>query len=116
MHESLYWLLARYEGRAIGIGLFVPRSGCTLETHISFLPEAWGPIAFESFRRMREWIRTQTQFARLIGEIPRSNRLSIHFARRSGARQYAVNQRSILRNGKREDQICFAIELEEMTL
>lgn len=111
MHDSLIWLLALDKSNSIGVGLFVPRSGCTLETHISFLPQAWGPIAFEAFRLMRQWIRENTFFPRLIGEIPRSNRLSLRFAMRSGFRPYAINRRSILRKGEREDQICLELEL-----
>jgi RimJ/RimL family protein N-acetyltransferase len=111
MEDYRIWLIA-LAPRPIGVGGFFPRSSITAETHMAFLPEAWGPLAQDAFFHMLAWIRLNSSFRRLVGEIPQSNRAAIRFAEQAGFRQYAMNEKSIVRRGRREDQVCMALDLD----
>lgn len=115
MGDNVYWLMAWKQGHIsrfpVGWGAFFPKNGISAEAHFAFLPEVWGEQAQTAFRDMLRWISANTGIKRLVGEIPRSNSLAIKFARRAGFKMYAINERSICRKGKREDQLCFALDL-----
>ncbi len=77
--EGLEFITARETGSLLAV--FLIERG--REVHFAFAPSAWGrtlPIA----RAFLEWVWANTEYTRLVGPVPRYNRLALRLARAAG--------------------------------
>lgn len=103
------YLLASDDSHALGFAAFLPRNRVMCEAHICFLPRAYGERAQMAFRAMLDWVWRNTQYKRIVGEIPISNRRALAFVRKAGVEAYGINKASKMRNGILEDQVALGI-------
>ena len=108
-NEQVIHLLAKDDKGIFGFGVFIPQTHMQYGSHMAFLPRSYGNLALAAFKEMLDWMWTNTQARRLVGEVPRNNHLGIRFARRAGFEFYGINKRSTLRGGKLLDQVCLGI-------
>lgn len=101
------------DGRIIGLWVFHPHNAVCWEMHLQVLPWAWGPVGSEAGREVIEWFWEQTICQRIIGIVPASNRLALHFMLKTGMRIFGVNEASFRKDGNLIDQICFGISKPE---
>ncbi len=111
--ELVRYLIARDEKGPFGFGIFIPDTWVCWKAHFGFLPRSYGERAQSGFRRMLGWMWTNTEAARIVGEICEENRRAIRFAMRAGCVVYGVNRRSRLRDGVLRDQVCLGISKPE---
>jgi hypothetical protein len=107
--EDCIYLLARSGDEILGFAAFFPVNGITVDTHLCFLKNAYGPKAFASFIKMLGWMWGATKTQRIIGAIPEYNRAAISFSRRAGFLEYGVNPKSWMKDGKLHSLICLGI-------
>ncbi len=108
-NEQVITLLAKDTEGIFGFGVFIPQTHMQYGSHMGFLPRSYGNLALQSFKEMLDWMWQNTQARRLVGEVPRNNRLGIRFARRAGFEVYGINKGSTLRGGVLLDQVCLGI-------
>lgn len=111
-HPAILYLTVWQGDELLGLWMLVPHNAVCWEAHTALLPSAWGR-AREAARAMLAWLWAHTGCRRLIGAVPRSNRLAAKLARDAGMREYGVNEKSFLRQGRLEDQIMLGISASE---
>jgi RimJ/RimL family protein N-acetyltransferase len=108
--EALIYLALYDDAELIGMFLFVPITGVTLEVHTCILPTAWGARAGEAARVAMAWIWANTPAARIVGSVPESNRLAHRFGKRAfGMTEYGRNPAAIRKRGRLQDLILLGI-------
>lgn len=109
-NEALWYVLVSGdEGELLGLFLFVPENAICWSVHTCLLPKAWGPMARRAGREMAGWIWENTLCHRIVTSVPESNRLALEFAVACGMTEYGRNEKSILKGGKLQDQVCLGI-------
>lgn len=112
-NPEFWYVLARERGVPIGLFVFIPENPACWRSHVCILPEAWGSIARAACRNVFPWLWERTICKRIIGSIPVSNSLAILFAIQCGMLKYGVNPKSVMKNGKLEDQVLVGIQKPE---
>lgn len=109
LSESLLYL-GVFEGEQFH-GLFCahPHNMVLFEVHTCLLPSIWGERAIGSAKACAAWLYANTQCRRIITSVPSDNVLALRLARNAGMRQYGVNPKSILRDGKLLDLIMLGM-------
>ena len=107
--SRIWYVIAREDGRDLGLFIFVPRNTVLWEWHVAVLPWAWGFASRRAGRQAIEWFFEQTQCERLIGEIAEFNRCAIAYAQAMGMQQYGRNPRSFARHGRLWDVVLFGL-------
>jgi hypothetical protein len=114
--DSVYYLLikelTKQQPVILGLVAIVPSTtSCAYQIHHCLLPISWGPLAKQIAKEVIHWAWTNLPNAtRLIGEVPRFNRLAFKFAiEAAGMSQYGVNPKSFRKNGKLHDVILLGI-------
>ena len=108
MSEKNYWLTVHHDGEELGVFMGRPISAIQHEAHIVLLPEARG-LASEAARRCVTWMWENTISERLIGCIPVYNKLAIRLAHQAGFKEFGINEKSFMKNGKLWDQVFLGI-------
>ena len=108
----LLYLLAKDGDEVLGVFAYEIRGACW-EVHLAMLPGAWGPRASLAWAEMLAWLWAHTPCRRLIASVPAYNRIALHFAKRGGMRQFAVNERSYMKDGVLHDQILLGLSRPE---
>jgi len=109
-HPDVVYLLCRdWDKNPFGLFMLVPRNGIELQVHNYLLPSSRGPKAQEAARQALKWIWTYTCYLRIIGVTPSYNRRALKFATDVGMKQFGVDKRSLMKNGKLYDQIYTGI-------
>jgi RimJ/RimL family protein N-acetyltransferase len=104
------WYLVVWDGNELlGLWMLVPQNAVCWEIHTVLLPNAWGDRAHRAAQAVLEWIWTHTPCRRIVTNVPAENRLAYHFALSAGLEQYGVNDRSFLKHGRLQNQICLGI-------
>jgi len=111
-NPEIWYVLARGNGVPMGLFVFLPENPVHWRSHVCILPEFWGDIAAMACTLVFRWMWKLTKCERITGTIPISNRRAIAFAVRCGMTQYGVNPKSVLRNGRLEDQVLLGISKE----
>lgn len=93
----------------LGLWMFVPQNGVCWEVHTALLPCAWGDVGLTAARLLPDWIWRHTPCRRIITNVPATNRLAMHFARRAGMKIFGANRASYMKGGKLWDQICLGL-------
>lgn len=107
-------MLVLEDGEVIGLFIVSAHSRYLWEIHEAFLPEAWGERAIRATIAFREWIwKNNRDVRRLFGQIVRSNRLALRFAKAAGMVEFGVHPRSFMKNGVMQDQILVGIDRPE---
>ena len=106
----LSYVLVIDEGEPIGVLIVSHHSRYLWELHMAFLPLAWGERAERAGREFIEWVWSKTKCVRLFGNIVRSNRLSLRFAKQAGMMEFAVQPRCFMKHGRLQDIVMVAIQ------
>ena len=110
--ERCIYLLAQ-DDEALGFCAFWPQNMACYDTHLCFLPNAYGNKASFAFKMMCDWMWRQTDARRIVGSIPTYNRLALAFAERLGCKVYGRNPQSWKKHGKFHDQVLVGISRPE---
>ena len=95
-----------------GLFMFVPQNAATFEIHTCLLPSCWGAKATQIAHDLHEWAWNNMPCHRIVTNVPAYNRLALRFARKAGMREFGVNQKSYLKDGKLYDQIMLGASRE----
>lgn len=93
----------------IGVFIVSAHSIYLYEIHEAFLPEAWGIRALQATIEFREFIWRETKCLRMFGQIVRSNRLALRFAKAAGMLEFGVHPESFMKGGRMQDQVLVGI-------
>lgn len=74
------------------------------EVHFCIVPHAWGD-AERIAREFLGWVWTNTAHTRLIGPVPRHNRLALRLAKAVGFEEVATEPAAIQRHGQPCDRV-----------
>ena len=109
-----FWYVTVYDDdELLGLWMFTPQNAVCWEVHTCLLPCSWGIRAREAAQRMATWIWNHTQCRRIVTTVPSRNRLALRFAEDAGMRQFGVNEKSFLKDGKLQDQILLGLSPQE---
>jgi len=114
-HESIWYVLASENKKLLGMFACVPESLICWRIHVCLLPIAYGERSARAGRAVTRWLFENSPVLRLTGSIPKYNSLAIRFARLSGWKQFGVNEKSHMKDGKLHDQVLFGISKDELT-
>jgi RimJ/RimL family protein N-acetyltransferase len=101
------------DGGCLGIFILVPTNSATVAIHTCLLPHAWGEKAHEASLGIQQWVWENTEFVRLITDVPAYNRLALRFAKRAGLVEFGVNPKSCRKHGKLWDQVMLGVSRGE---
>ena len=102
-------MLASDELGEFGFGIFIPDNWSCWKAHVGYLPRSYGKQAMNAFQSMLGWMWQNTRASRIVGEIAQENRRAVKFAVRAGFQEYGRNEKSTLRGGVLQDQVCLGI-------
>jgi RimJ/RimL family protein N-acetyltransferase len=111
-HDGLHWLLVSDDAPA-GVFLLHARSAMCYEMHTCLLPRIWGAGANEAARLLLSHAFGPMGAAKLVTNVPASNRAALRFAKANGMREEGVNRESFLKDGVMQDQIMLGITIKE---
>lgn len=94
---AIDWELCQF----VGFCAFWPLNAVLFDSHVAFLPVAYGARAEKAFRQMLNWMWANTAAQRIVGAIPDYNRHAIAFAERFGER-FGYNAKAWSKGG----QLC----------
>lgn len=100
------------EGGALdGVFILVPQNAATVEVHTCLRKPLWG-AAIEATKQGIRWVWENTNFQRIVTNVPAPNRLAAKLSEKSGMEMYGVNKASFLKDGHLYDQVLFGISRE----
>lgn len=105
--DNFYWLSV-IDIEPVGVFLMHKQNFICYEIHTCLLPEIWGRSQ-ECTALVIAWVFENTPCQRLITNVPAYNKLAARLARRSGMKQFGINEKSYLKNGTLQDQFMFGI-------
>ena len=111
--ESVFYLLLKEDEDVLGMWLVHPHNFITCSVHTCMLPEGRGKRGLEGARLCAAWVWENTQYRRIITEVPETNRLALAFAKKAGMEQFGVNPKSFQKNGTIQDIIMLGISSPE---
>lgn len=111
--EMIIYALARDGSQPLGIWMLIPHNSVCWEIHTCLLPISYGERALKAAAAMLEWFWKHTDGNRLFTNVPSYNRLALRFAKKTGMKQFGVNEKSFLKDGKLYDQIMLGITKPE---
>lgn len=82
--EAFFYLMAYAGDQRLGYVMFWPRDHSGYETHLCFLPEAYGAKAAAAFHLAIDWLWRNTDAVRIYGAVPEFNRRALIFALQAG--------------------------------
>jgi RimJ/RimL family protein N-acetyltransferase len=118
LHESIYWLLPRYEdggqfqdGSAIGFVAFMPVNSITWNPHIAILPEHRGRgVGTEAMSLAIGWMFAHTACKKIVAYPPVTNLAMVRVFEKCGLRHEGVCRRSFLYHGQIYDRLAMGME------
>lgn len=110
--ESIVYLAAFDRGEFFGIFMLHAHNFICWEVHTCLLPSSWGEKAKRFASLCIDWIFSNTECKRLITNVPSNNVLALRLAKLSGMKEFGVNEKSFMKNGKVLDQIILGISKE----
>lgn len=108
-NEHIKFVVAREDGEAIAIFLYVARSPIRWEQHTMVLPAAWGHRASRLFKNLEEWLWDNTSWCKIELRILAVNRAAIAAAKRYGLEEIGVSRRCYRLHGQLMDQALFEL-------
>lgn len=112
LHEQVWYVTAHDGDELLGLFEVYPLNHVCWESHVAFLPAAWGERARTATIEAMCWLMARTRCRRMVATIPVDNRLAIRFAQACGLKQYGRNPRSVRIGGELVDQLMFGISQE----
>lgn len=106
-------------GELVGVYNIHGITGITCQIHPMILPQFRGKIALESGREALKWIVDNTNYYKVVCEIPQIYKNVIFFAAQCGMVREGINRSSYLKHGKIHHMTRMGItrpEIEESTL
>lgn len=114
IQSDVLWYITVWEGQQLcGLFMFAPLNSATFEIHTCLLPWTWGAKAAQISHEIHGWAWKNLPCHRIITNVPAYNRLALRFARCAGMKEFGVNPRSYLKNGKLYDQIMLGSSRED---
>lgn len=114
IHPLIKYVLVIDDESVIGIFIINMHSSVCWELHQGFLPKVRGKQAIQAALEFREWIWKYSNCNRLIGNIIKSNKAAIWFAKRCGMTVFGINEKSFMRNGIIQDQVMVGVTRPEV--
>ena len=103
-------ILVKDGAQTLGMWVFSGENGVCWKIHTCLLPEAWGEKAKRAAAELGPWLwATYPRCYKVITDVPSYNRLALQFAKLVGMKEFGVNFRSYMKNGKLHDQIMLGI-------
>ena len=107
--EHVWFILVWDEAELLGLFLFHSQNTATWEVHTCLLPKAWGKRARKAAEEMLKWVWEETDWQRIVTNVPDNNRLALSYALKVGMTEYGLNPKSWLKNGELLDQHLLGI-------
>ncbi len=107
--DGIRYVAVRRDRETVGIWMLVPHSTVCWEIHTALLPTVRGKEAVFASGLMKEWVWSSTNCLRLITNVPAFNRRTVMFCRMVGMKQFGLNEKSFMKDGKLQDQLMFGL-------
>lgn len=91
-----------------GVFVLMPQNVATVEVHTCLRKSLWG-ASVEAAVRGIQWVWENTNFQRIVTNVPVPNRLAAKLSTRAGMELFGVNKASFLKDGHLYDQLMFGI-------
>lgn len=111
-HEGFHWLLVS-DGSPAGVFLAHPQRALCWEVHTALLPRIWGAGSAMAARMLLAYLFHEVGCAKVVTNVPATNRAALRFAKASGMRVEGTNRASFLKGGELLDQIMLGITRKE---
>lgn len=111
--DSFIILEALQGDKPAGFFVYHPTNCATVEVHTVLLPCAWGDDAIELAKASTAWIFENTNYQRIITQVPENNRHAQNLACNAGLIFYGVNQKSWLKGGELYDLHLFGLSKKD---
>lgn len=111
-HEGFHWLMVS-DDAPVGVFLAHPQRVACWEVHTALLPRIWGAGAKAAARLLLAHLFQEIGCAKVITNVPATNRAALRFAKASGMRVEGTNRASFLKGGHLLDQIMLGITRKE---
>jgi RimJ/RimL family protein N-acetyltransferase len=106
---AVWYVVVRDSDSVLGLWMLVPDNSICWKIHTCILPSAWGQKARLAAKELGPWVWDATPAMRVNTDVPAYNRLAYKFALVAGLKQFGVNPKSVMKNGKLHDQIMLGI-------
>lgn len=107
----VWYLLVKDDRETLGIFALVPQNSVCFEVHTCLLPNAYGQRARLAAVAAIGWMAAHSPCKRVITNVPEDNRIALRFATRVGMKEFGINEKSFLKDGKLLDQHVLGITL-----
>lgn len=113
--ESLIYVKVFNEGECLGFFALIKMSDILVDFHTCLLPSARGS-GWSILKEFTKWVFATTSFLRIIGNAPVINRLALKMATDAGYKEWGVNPKSFMKNGKLVDLVWVGINKGDVCL
>lgn len=107
-NDAVWYVLIKDAKNTLGVWAFFPETSIAWRAHICFLPIAYGRT-LRATKELFQWIWANTPCQRIVGAIPRSNRLALKLVHNAGCQAFGIDRKSFLKNGVLEDRVFLGI-------
>ncbi len=108
--ESIWYVLCKDGEEVIALWLFMPHTQVCWQVHTCVLPAAYGPRARAAVEALAGWLWVNAPVCqRVVTDVPQYNRLAFRYALLAGMKEYGLNPKSYMKDGKLHDVILLGI-------
>jgi RimJ/RimL family protein N-acetyltransferase len=107
--EDICYLLVSEDEKPLGVFILIPQNHICWQVHTCFLPESYGDIAKRAGFGSIQWVWDNTECLRIVTEVPIYNRIALKYALDCGMKEYGINPKSYMKQGKLRDVILLGI-------
>ena len=105
-----YFLIPVVDGKQIGFFLFTPENRITYDVHTHILKEWRGKTALNSAREAMKWIFKNTNYLKLVCNVPKCFPNVIKFVETVGFHGEGISRKSYMKDNKLIDRLMFGFE------
>lgn len=108
-YPDVWFIVVKEEDKVLGLWALRPQTSACWEVHTCLLPKAYGEKAYKAVLEFEEWVWKNTSAHRVVTDVPVYNQLALRFSLRAGLKQFGLNPKSYMKNGKLYDVIMLGI-------
>ena len=112
--KTQYWVKMEVDDELIGVYWLQPLNRWTVNIHAQILAKYREKHAFESGKAILQWFLDNTDYLKIVGEIPDCYPDVIKFTQKFGFQIEGCNRQSVMKNGKLIDQTLLGITRAEI--
>lgn len=108
-YPLVQFVIARDGNEILGLWALAPQTSACWEVHTCLLPNAYGKRAHQAVMEFEDWVWNNTKAMRVVTDVPEYNRVALRFSLNAGLKQFGLNPKAYMKNGKLHDVIMLGI-------